>query len=123
MPMLLKVFLRTLWDLPFKCFYNNIILPCGHSEMTSQYVTRHSETNAGELPEVTVTAGGCGDCWKPWQVVVVVAGDARNMTENALSILIVIFPHNSNKLRPQIEICLFSSLEIYLTSNKTKQGF
>ena len=45
------------------------------------------ETNAGELPEVTATAGSCGDCWNLRRV----AGEARNMTENALSILIVIF--------------------------------
>ena len=63
------------------------------------------KTNAGEFPEVTATAGGCSDCWKlRW-----VAGEARNMTENALSILIVIFPYNSNKPRPQTESCLFSS--------------
>ena len=44
-----------------------------------------SETNAGELaelPEVMATAGGFGDCWKLQQV----ACEARNMTENALSI-------------------------------------
>ena len=34
-----------------------------------------------------VTVGSCGDCWKLRRV----AGEARNMTENALSILIVIF--------------------------------
>ena len=34
MPMLLKVFLRTLLDLPFKYCYNNIILPYGHSRQT-----------------------------------------------------------------------------------------
>ena len=44
----------------------------GHSETTSHFVTLHSETNAGELPEVTATAGCC-DCWKPQRV----AGDAR----------------------------------------------
>ena len=41
----------------------------------------------GESPEVTATAGGCCDCWKLRRV----AGDARNMTENALFILIVFF--------------------------------
>ena len=35
-------------------------------------------------------------------------GEARNMTENALSILIVFFLYNSNKLRPQTESCVFS---------------
>ena len=45
------------------------------------------ETNAGEFPEVTATAGGCSDCWKLRRV----ASKARNMTENKLSILIVIF--------------------------------
>ena len=64
------------------------------------------ETNAGELLEVIATAGGCGDCWKPLQV----AGDTCNMTENALSILISIVQHNSNKLRPQTESCIFSDL-------------
>ena len=57
------------------------------------------ETNAGELPEVTATAGDCVDCWMLWQV----AGEARNMTEKTLSNLIVIFLHNSNKPRPQTE--------------------
>ena len=39
------------------------------------------------LLEAPVTDGSCGDCWKlRW-----VAGEARNMMENALSILIVIF--------------------------------
>ena len=38
-----------------------------------------------------------------------VAGNAHNMTENALSILVVIFPYNSSKLRPQTESCLFSN--------------
>ena len=33
----------------------------------------------------------------------------RNMTEKALSILII-FPYNSNKPRPQTESCVFSSL-------------
>ena len=40
-----------------------------------------------ELPEVTATAGGCGNCWKLRRV----PGEARNMMENALYILIVIF--------------------------------
>ena len=62
------------------------------------------EMNAEQLPVVTATPGGCGDCWKPrW-----VAGDACDMTENDPSILIVVFPHNSNKPRPQTESCLFS---------------
>ena len=78
----------------------------GNSGTTSQIVTRHSETIAGGLPEVMATAGGCGDCWKPRRV----AGNAHNMTENALSIIIIIFLHNSNKPRPQTEICLFSNL-------------
>ena len=34
-----------------------------------------------------MTVGSCGDCWKLRRV----AGKAHNMTENALSILIVIF--------------------------------
>ena len=32
------------------------------------------------------------------------------MMENALSILIVIFPHNSNKPRSETESCVFSDL-------------
>ena len=43
------------------------------------------ETNAGEFPEVTATAGDRSDCWKLQRVV----GEARNMMENALSILII----------------------------------
>ena len=58
----------------------------------------------GELPEVTATAEACGNCWKLWQV----AGEARNMMENALFILIVIFMYN--KPRPQTDSCVFSSL-------------
>ena len=37
------------------------------------------------------------------------------MTENALSILIVIFPHNTNKPRPQTESCVFSNLAATFT--------
>ena len=37
--------------------------------------------------EAAATAGSCGDCWKLQRV----ASEARNVTENALSILIVIF--------------------------------
>ena len=37
--------------------------------------------------EAAATAGSCGDCWKLQRV----ADKACNMTENALSILIVIF--------------------------------
>ena len=39
------------------------------------------------LLEALATAGSSGNCWKLWRV----PGEARNMTENALSILIVIF--------------------------------
>ena len=117
MPMLLTVFLRTLLVLPFKCCYSNIIVPCGHSrqppssgdsETTSLFGIwkRLPETNAGKWPEVTATAGGCGECWKLWRV----AGKACNMTEN-LSILII-FLNNSNKPRPQTETCVFSDVEV-----------
>ena len=55
-----------------------------------------------QTTEVMATAGGCCDCQKlRW-----VAGEARNMTENALYILIVIFPNNSNESRPQTEGCV-----------------
>ena len=57
----------------------------------------HLEANAGELPEVTATTGGCSDCLS-----------CHNMLENALSILIAIFFYNSNKPRPQTESCVFS---------------
>ena len=60
------------------------------------------ETNAGELPEVKSTAAGCGNCWKLRRVT----GKVRNMTENDLSILIVIFSYNYNKQRPQTESCV-----------------
>ena len=36
--------------------------------------------------------------------------EVRNITENALSILIVIFSYNSNKPRTQTESCVLSSL-------------
>ena len=78
----------------------------GHSETTSKFVTRHLQMNARELPEVTGTAGGSSNCWKLQQV----AGDAANMMKNAVSILIVIFLHNSNTPRPQTKSCLFSDL-------------
>ena len=32
------------------------------------------------------------------------------MTENYLSFLIILFPYNSNKRRPQTESCVFSTL-------------
>ena len=64
------------------------------------------ETNVRELSEVMATAGGRGGCWKPRRV----AYEACNMTKNALSILIVIFLHNSYKPRPQTESCVFSGL-------------
>ena len=59
--------------------------------------------NKCELPAVMATAVGCSDCWKLRQV----AGESRNITENALSNLIVIFLYNSNKPRPQTESCVF----------------
>ena len=40
-----------------------------------------------QLLEAAATVGSCGNCWKLRRV----AGEDRNMTENALSILIVIF--------------------------------
>ena len=64
------------------------------------------EMNVGELPGVRATAGGSSDCWKLRRI----AFEARNMTENALSILILIFLHNSNKLRSQTESCVFSDV-------------
>ena len=72
--------------------------------------------NALKLIEVTATAGGCGDCWKPLRV-------GGNMMENALSILIVIFPHNSNKLRPQTESSSFSDLGPGLGSIRITKNF
>ena len=79
----------------------------GDSETTSSLALGNDfrETNAGELPEVKSTAGGCGNCWKLRRVT----GKVRNMTENDLSILIVIFPYNYNKPRPQTESCVLSS--------------
>ena len=109
--MLLKVFLRTLLVLLFKCCYYNIIVPIGHLKQppvtqkrlpSLAFENDFQEMNAGELPEVTATAGGCSDCWKLRHV----AGMACNMTENA----IFIFPNNSNKLRPQTESCIFSDV-------------
>ena len=51
-------------------------------------------------------ARGYGNCWRlQW-----VPGEAHNMMEYALSILIVIFPYNSNKPRPQTESCVFSDV-------------
>ena len=88
----------------------------GHSEMISQFVTRHLETNVGELPEVMATAQGCGDCWKLRQV----ASNAHNMRENAISILFVIFLYNFNKLRPKTESCLFSMDYMLPMINKKK---
>ena len=51
-------------------------------------------------------ARGYGNCWRLWQI----AGNASIMKEDALSILIYIFPHNSNKPRPQTESYIFSDL-------------
>ena len=66
----------------------------GDSEMTSLW---HFKTSW------RVTRG-YGICWKLRQV----AFKARNITENALPILVAIFPHNSNKPRSQTESCVFS---------------
>ena len=99
----------------------NIVVPCGHSRgppvtrkrlPSLALVKDFPETNAGELPEV----GGCGDCWNPWWV----ASDARDMMENALSILIVIFLQNCNKPRPQKESCLFSDLASLINVESAK---
>ena len=54
-----------------------------------------------QLLEVAATVGSCGG--------LLARPTSCNMTENALYILIVIFPYNSNKLRPQTESCVFSS--------------
>ena len=67
---------------------------------------RESCQSLRQLLEVATTAGGCDDC----RTLQRVAGEAGNMTENALSILIVLFPHNSNKLRPHTESCVFSNV-------------
>ena len=71
----------------------------GDSETTSQFGT-WKQLLGYECGRV---ARGYGNCWKLRQVC--------NMMENALCILFVIFPHNSNKPRPQTESCLFSNLE------------
>ena len=74
----------------------------GDLETTSQFGTwkRLSGNKCGRV------ARGYGNCWRlRW-----VASKARNITENALSILIVIFSYNSNKPRPQAEICVFSDM-------------
>ena len=57
------------------------------------------------------TAGGCGDCWKPRRV----AGDA-------LSILIAIFPLNSNKPRPHTESCILLLLLLLLLLKKVSSA-
>ena len=92
----------------FKCCDNNIIVPCSHWRLTPvtwkqlpSLALRNDfrEMSAGQLPEVTATAGGYSDCWKLrrlleaavycWKLRIV-ASEAHNMTKNALSILIVI---------------------------------
>ena len=78
---------------------------------------KFGEINVGELPEVTGTDGGCGASWKPQRV----AGDVHYLMENALSILIVIFSNNSNKLKPQTESCLFSVLVTNANLHKFQQ--
>ena len=84
----------------------------GYSETTSQFVSRHSETSAGELSEVAAMAGSCSR----------LPAMAYNMMEYALSILIVIFPYNSNKPRPQTESCLFSNLGDWDSGNFLPAG-
>ena len=64
----------------------------GDLETTSQFGTwkrmRESCHSLQQLLEVAVvTVGSCGDCWKLRRVF----GKALTMTENVLSILIVIF--------------------------------
>ena len=60
-------------------------------ETTSQFGTwkrmRESFQRLQQLLEVAATVGSYSDCWKLRRV----AGKARNMTENVLSILILIF--------------------------------
>ena len=80
MPVLLKVFLRTLLDLPFKCCCNNIILPCGHSRQPR--VTRKQFPSLSLRNECGRVARGYGNCFKRRRV----AGDAYNKMENSLSI-------------------------------------
>ena len=98
--------------LRLKCCYNNIIVPSGHSrqppvfgndfpvwrlETTSWKWMRESCQRLRQLLEVAVTAGSRGGSlamFVIWQKMLI-------------SILIVIFPHNSNKLRPQTESCIF----------------
>ena len=75
----------------------------GDSDMTSQFGT-WKQLLVNECGRV---ARGYGNCWK----LLWVAAEAHNMIESALYILIVIFPHNSNKPRPQTESCVFSNLE------------
>ena len=50
-------------------------------------VTNHGDMSTFSKPVPAVTVGSCGDSWKLRRV----AGEASNMSENALSILIVIF--------------------------------
>ena len=76
--MLLKVFLRTLLVLPSKCCYNNIIVPCGHS--SRRPVTRKRLPSLALGNECGRVARGYCICWRLQRV----AGEARNMKENAL---------------------------------------
>ena len=78
----------------------------GDLEMTSQFGNwkrlprnecRRVCQRLWQLLEVTATAGRCGEF----------ASEARNTVEIPLSILII-FPHNSNKPRPQTESYVFS---------------
>ena len=63
----------------------------GDLEKTSQFGTwkrmRESFQRLQQLLEVAATVGSYSNCWKLRRV----AGEARNMMENALSISIVIF--------------------------------
>ena len=69
-----------------------------------------------EISEKTVyfPPWGYSNCWRLRRLLEATAGCRRcpQYDGNAFSILIVIFPHNSNKPRPQTESCIFSDLAL-----------
>ena len=60
---------------------------------------KQMQESCQRLQQLFEVAAGC---WR--------GSHSRTMTENALSILIVVFPYNSNKPRPATESCVFSNV-------------
>ena len=121
---------------PFKCCCYNLIVPCGHwrrppvtwKQLPSLALGNDLlETNVGEFPEVTATAGGCSNCWKLWRLLEAAAnaGSCDGLPARPaiwrkmlFLFLLLFFPYISNTPRSQRESCLFSTWVISVSINR-----